>query len=209
MITGCEEWENLHKWGKTGRVGTNCEHHHREYIAKWNNRADTIVPGSPVSGQSSTDDDYLPWYKIKTIKFINDPNKYNFMEEGFREYSDRAKFYVEDYNKSKDVCQNSVCMNLLDEIVIHAMSALFVGENEMPILKPSRLAKFASEIFLTVGLEEAGRKSSKKKKKKIMNRNMILNSMSTCFKLQPSSNKKKTKPTKKVKLQEWMWMFPP
>ncbi|CAI9108647.1 OLC1v1008305C1 [Oldenlandia corymbosa var. corymbosa] len=63
MIAGFEEWEKLHKYGRTGRAGNNWEFHHREYIEKWNNRVDFIVAGSP-SGQSSTDDDYLPWQKI-------------------------------------------------------------------------------------------------------------------------------------------------
>ncbi|CAI9115199.1 OLC1v1016038C1 [Oldenlandia corymbosa var. corymbosa] len=131
----------------TGRGGNNWELHHREYIEKWNNRADSIVAGSS-SAQSSTDDDYLPWYETNTIKFIKDPNKYNFQEEGYREHSDRAKFYadalgdickkVEDYKKSEDVCQNSVCTNLLLELTSHSMSALSLGAHEMPILIPTQ-----------------------------------------------------------------------
>ncbi|CAI9105619.1 OLC1v1004586C1 [Oldenlandia corymbosa var. corymbosa] len=147
MIAGFEEWEKLHKYGWTGRAGNNWEFHHRGYIEKWNNRADSIVAESP-NGQSSTDDDYLPWYETNTIKFIKDPNKYNFQEEGYREYSDHAKFYadalsdickkVEDYKKSEDVCQNSICMNILLELTSHSMSALSLGAHEMPILKPTQ-----------------------------------------------------------------------
>ncbi|CAI9117259.1 OLC1v1018610C1 [Oldenlandia corymbosa var. corymbosa] len=147
MIVGFQEWEKLHKYGRTGRGGNNWELHHREYIEKWNNRADSIVAGSP-SAQSSTDDDYLPWYESNTIKFIKNPNKYNFQEEGYREHSDRAKFYadalsdickmVEDYKKSEDVCQNSVCTNLLLELTSHSMSALSLGAHEMPILIPTQ-----------------------------------------------------------------------
>ncbi|CAI9095883.1 OLC1v1031913C1 [Oldenlandia corymbosa var. corymbosa] len=147
MIVGFQEWEKLHKYGRTGRGGNNWELHHREYIEKWNNRADSIVAGSPRA-QSSTDDDYLPWYESNTIKFIKDPNKYNFQEEGYREHSDRAKFYadalsdickmVEDYKKSEDVCQNSVCTNLLLELTSHSMSALSLGAHEMPFLIPTQ-----------------------------------------------------------------------
>ncbi|CAI9090217.1 OLC1v1024943C1 [Oldenlandia corymbosa var. corymbosa] len=113
MIAGFKEWEKLHKYGRTRRAGNNWEFHHREYIEKWNNRANSIVAGS-LSGQSSTDDDYLTWYDTNTIKFIKDPNKYNFQEEGY------------------------LCMDLILELAAHAMSALSLGAHELPILKPTQ-----------------------------------------------------------------------
>ncbi|CAI9105969.1 OLC1v1005011C1 [Oldenlandia corymbosa var. corymbosa] len=45
---------------------------------------------------------------------------------------------VEDYKKSEDVCQNSVCTNLLLELTSHSMSALSLGAHEIPILIPTK-----------------------------------------------------------------------
>ncbi|KAG9459290.1 hypothetical protein H6P81_003798 [Aristolochia fimbriata] len=73
QVTPAEDVEHVTRISRKGRAGEDWATNHRDYIARWEARAESVVTGSRAHTPRHAPSEYMTWYLSVTRRFVSPP----------------------------------------------------------------------------------------------------------------------------------------
>ena len=84
----------LHSLDRRGRANQDWSTTHRQYIDIWTDRRVHVQDGTVIEDTTYPSDEYVQWYRERTVIYISNPSRFPAFPEGFQGDSARAQYLV-------------------------------------------------------------------------------------------------------------------
>ncbi|KAG9450245.1 hypothetical protein H6P81_010210 [Aristolochia fimbriata] len=172
-VTPPEDVEHVTRISRKGRAGEDWTLYHRDYIARWEARAEYVITGSRAHTPRHAPSAYMRWYLGVTRRYIAPPPTEPAMVYHPRGYTEEAllgcvRNVVERVNHRAALYPSSTDPHWLEigqycQSVLHSLPLLegaIVGEDESPAGEPSPWSKLAVRESSTAASCKASAHSS-------------------------------------------------
>ncbi|KAG9458889.1 hypothetical protein H6P81_003397 [Aristolochia fimbriata] len=153
QVTPPEDVKHVTRISRKGRVGEDWALYHRDYIARWEERAESVVTSSRARTPRHAPSDYMMWYLGATRRFISLPPTEPAMVYHPRGYTEEALNVVERVNHREALYPSSADPYLMEighycQSVLHSLPLLegaIVGGDVSHAGEPSHVVEPARD----------------------------------------------------------------
>ncbi|CDP04906.1 unnamed protein product [Coffea canephora] len=93
-VTLTDNQAALHSLDRCGRANQDWSTTHRQYIDIWTDRRVHVQDGTVIEDTTYPSDEYVQWYRERTVIYISNPSRFFAFPEGFQGDSARAQYLV-------------------------------------------------------------------------------------------------------------------
>ncbi|KAG9458281.1 hypothetical protein H6P81_002789 [Aristolochia fimbriata] len=119
QVTPLEDVEHVTRISRKGRAGEDWAAYHRDYIVRWQARAETVVTGSRAHTPRHAPSEYMTWYFSVTRQFVSPPPTEPAMVYHARGYTKEAlyTFFVSELGLVRNVVEHVQCGEAMDPLL--------------------------------------------------------------------------------------------